>query len=96
MKGKISITITLDGSRGRFSLRTDTAQEGSIEIVGRVDMTSDDRRLILECAELTGMTARNGRGGHFCKRGLSELTSALLCMMSRSAEGSLEVTDVSK
>ena len=96
MKGKISITVSLDGNRGGFMLRTDTVPEGSIEIGGLIDMAPDDRSLILECAELIGMTAWNGSGSYMCRGGLSELTSALLCMVSRGAGGNLAVTDVKR
>ena len=96
MKRKVSITVTLNGSRGGFTLRTDTVTGESVEISGRMDMMPDDRRLVMECVELIGMTARNGTGSHLCRRGLSELTSASLCMVLKGAAGNLEATDVRK
>ena len=93
---KVCITVTLDGNRGGFTLRTDTVPEGRIEIGGRVDMPPDDRSIIMECAELIDMIARDGTGSYMCRGGLSELTSALLCMVSRGAAGNLAVTDVRK
>ena len=96
MKRKVCITVTLDGNRGGFTLRTDAVSGESVEISGRVDMAPDGRSIIMKCAELIDMTARNGSGSYMCRGGLSELTSALLCMVSRGAGGNLAVTDVKK